>query len=93
MSDDSQHLSSSNSDGDISRDDIMCTTSIDAHVNDTKDTLIRLVAKNEWSVSMQIRLESLHSGKGKKWSKKLRQKRPNPFFEISVIPEESSFQE
>lgn len=50
-----------------------------------KDTTIRLVTKNDWRVSMQIRLEMLHAGKGRKWSKKLRHQPPNPFFEISVL--------
>jgi hypothetical protein len=50
-----------------------------------KGTTIRLVTSNEWRVSMQIRLEMLHSGKGKGWSKKVRKRPPNPFFEISVL--------
>ena len=50
-----------------------------------KDTTIRLVTKNDWRVSMQIRLEMLHAGKGRRWSKKLRHRPPNPFFEISVL--------
>lgn len=50
-----------------------------------KGTTIRLVSNNEWRLSMQIRLEMLHSGKGKRWSKKVRKRLPNPFFEISVL--------
>lgn len=50
-----------------------------------KVTTISLVSNDEWRVSMQIRLEMLHSGKGKGWSKKVRKRLPNPFFEISVL--------
>lgn len=92
MSDDSQHPSfRANSDMSIHSNDISSLTSYDSQANEIKDTVIRLVTKNDWSVSMQIRLESLHSGKGKRWSpKKLRRRPPNPFFEISVFHDESS---
>jgi hypothetical protein len=42
-------------------------------------------------VSMQIRLEKLHTGKGKKRMSKL--KAPSPFFEISVLHNEENISE
>jgi hypothetical protein len=50
-----------------------------------KGTTISLVSNDEWRVSIQIRLEMLHSGKGRGWSTKVRKPLPNPFFEISVL--------
>lgn len=40
---------------------------------------------NTATVSMQIRLEKLHTGKGKKRISKVMNKAPSPFFEISVL--------
>jgi len=43
------------------------------------------VTHNTAKVSMQIRLEKLHTGKGKKRMTKMMQRAPSPFFEISVL--------
>ena len=88
MSDESLRLSSRHSE--MSRDDIFSATSDEVSTDNVKDTVIRLSNQNDWGVSMQIRLESLHSGRGKRWSKKLRNKPPNPFFEVSVLQDDSS---
>lgn len=90
MSDESRHLDSK-AYSDTSRDsDLVTLASMESQMEDVKDTVIHLVTHNECSVSMQIRLESLHAGKGRPWSKKLRHKPPNPFFEVAVLQDNSS---
>lgn len=90
MSDESHRLSSKADSDIIRRDDLSSITSGESQAKDAKDTVIHLATQNEWSVTLQIRLESLHGGKGKRWSKKLRHKPPNPFFEISVLQNDLS---
>ena len=45
------------------------------------------ITHNTATVSMQIRLEKLHTGKGKNRMTKMMQRPPSPFFEISVLHE------
>jgi hypothetical protein len=85
MTDDSQQLAGS----DVSSNDI--STLASNETNEIEDTVIRLETDSNWSMSMQIRLEGLHRGTVKRWpSKKLRHNAPNPFFEVSVLFDESS---
>ena len=86
MSDES-HLLSSKAESDVRRDYVFSADSSVCNMKGVKDTFIHMATHNDWSVSMQIRLERLHTGKGKRWTKK---RMPNPFFEISVLQEEST---
>lgn len=80
------HLSTTNADA--RTPDFMSTVEYHQHEEATMDTFSMVSAMSMPSVSMQISLEDLHTGKGRKKglaSKMLHTKSPSPFFDFAVL--------
>jgi hypothetical protein len=72
----------------VENDSFLCGDlfSVDSDIlTEEKSTTIRLVTDNEWMISMQFRLEMLHSIYNNTWSRKERKRPPKVVFEISVL--------
>ena len=61
------------------------TLDTDLESDSSADEAAQSLTHNTATVSMQIHLEKLHTGKGKNRMSKVMKKAPSPFFEISVL--------